>query len=51
MVQRQSCDVKLGNKGLYVEDRGRVERETMIMEVEDGGGLESKTTVGELVYC
>ena len=40
---RQSCGVDSGNKGMCVEDGGRVERETMIMEVEDGGGFESKT--------
>ena len=29
---------------MCVEDGGRVERETMTMEVEDGSGLESETT-------
>ena len=33
-----------GNKGMRVEDGGRVERETMIVEVEGGGGLQSETT-------
>ena len=40
---RQSCSVNLGDKGMRREDGGRVERETMIMEVEDGGGFESET--------